>query len=53
MGFARDKVEFTMDNIDTEVESVTMKDKSSDILIFRPIRACFWILIDLLRVKIR
>ena len=34
MGFVRDNVEFTMDNIDTEVESITVSDESSVILIF-------------------
>ena len=41
MGFVRDNVEFTMDNIDTEVESITVGDESSVILIFWPIRECF------------
>ena len=34
MGFVRDNVEFTMDVFDTEVESVTVSDEASVIVIF-------------------
>ena len=42
---------FTMDNIDTEKELVTVSDKSCVILILAD-QGMFWTLIDLLRVKI-
>ena len=51
MGFAGDNVEFTEDNIDTEMELFTVIDESSVVLSFYRSERVLRIFVGLLRVK--